>query len=293
MTAVRETPGEVDGDGTILDRGRAAMRVPVALLRELVDFLAIQGPGQSPQPPASFPPNLLSADVLDPVVIDLIKPITNASLKIEIAIRMGDDSSAIAIWATPTNAVLCTRLDSRFFDISGVTVSRLPDVLAETVVLRRPRFTAPTAIAVPSELMTEADRQREDPAKAREVLESGRDAFMNDLTSESIDYLVAFQAATTRRWRISTAWSTDRGYSTAELRGLDAGPYGQWTVQMAEVNETASMLFTPKGDGEMLAEFREVLPRYWINTALRSQGVEVLPTIPTNTDPPLASDPAA
>lgn len=283
----------VDGDvtksatgGIIFDRSRSQLRVPEALVNECLRFtqalslsLSI---GESKSAGAdkvraenSELVNRLRAarvivdDQLDPMAEDLLNVCSQASLIIKVNLSYAAESSTSTVWATPRQAVVSSSLDPHFAEFRPVDVAQLPVVLGELMVLRRPTFVGQSPVSVGTKAVAEAETQLADPEKAAATLEEA------GLSKEQAGLIIDFQGANVRRWRVSSSWSTDDGTETSELRGLDAGPSGQWLVAMTgNRDEPGQMTFTPQGSGDVVRALRSVLPRSWVGTPLRRQVAE-------------------
>lgn len=207
---------------------------------------------------------------LHPAAAEMLQVIASASMMVAVDVQYDGDSSVTTIWATPSRAVVTSTLDAELVDIEPVRVARLPETLSDLILLGRPDYTASEPIAVSALVVAAAERLGHEPIRARRSLEAG------GVDGDDIERLLAFQAPTTRRWRISSTWTTDGGQGMAELRGLDAGPQGQWLMELGgDGSPESELVFSPQGDGDILRALREVLPRYWVGTALNPKAVKV------------------
>ena len=116
---------------------------------------------------------------------------------------------------------------------------------------------------VNNQALVTAESKRRTPEEATKILvESG-------LEVDEAEKVLAFQGDAIRRWKISSLWSTDDGQQTSELRGLDAGPHGQWLMALVgSRDQNGQMSFTPQGHGQMMKSLRSILPKHWIGTPL-------------------------
>ena len=258
----------------ILDRSRRRLRLPLDLLPEALRHASDEGLA-SPLAAVRMETGGLMADGhLDPVATDLLRVMTAASLMVAVEVQQGGDESLATIWATPNRAVVTSSLDPTLVDVEPVRIGRLPDKLSELIVLEPPRAVADRPVRLLTALLADADTHRRDPAAFQRRLVDGgvleRDALR----------LWAFGAPATRRWRISSTWTTADGHQTAELRGLDAGSEGQWLIEMTgRRDHGGEMVFYPQGDGELLRALRHVLPRRWVGTALKLSPADAVPSV--------------
>ena len=202
---------------------------------------------------------------LDPVVAALLNVIADASLMLTIDVNYEGDASVTTIWATPHRAVVTSALDPELVDIHPVRLPRLPETLADVILHRPPDAVGDHPITVPTPAMTEAEAEaaRPDPGAAQAVLVAA------GVAADDAALVLALQAPSTRRWRISSTWATEEGQQMAHLRGLDAGPRGQWLIEATgHRGEPGLVRFLPQNDGDILRSLRAVLPRRWVGTAL-------------------------
>ncbi len=263
------------GGMPLLDRSRAQLRLPSDLVSESLRIAHAQSipdvsPDSMPDPPAAETVERLSASgimvdgAIDPVAWELLDVVNQASLMVAVDLRYMADSSVPTIWATPRAAVVSNSLDPDFVEFRPVPVSQLPQVLAQLIVLRSPRFIGDVPISISTQILSRAEKTREDD----------RDAAIELLTEGGLDadqavLVLDLQRDDVRRWRISSTWSTESGQEMVELRGLDAGPSGQWLQAMTGTeNGEGQITFTPQGHGEVMSAFRSVLPRNWMGTPL-------------------------
>jgi hypothetical protein len=203
---------------------------------------------------------------LDPIATTMLKVISGASLVVAVDVQLQGDSSLTTIWATPNRAVITTSLEPDLVDIQPVRLARIPETLSDVILLQQPQTTAEAPVSVSTMVMAAADTHRDDIEQARATLAAA------GLTELEVGRVLAFQSQSTRRWRISSTWATPDGQRMAELRGLDAGPNGQWLIEMTGARDQAGqMTFLPQGDGDVLRALRAVLPRQWVGTALNPQ----------------------
>ncbi|MEL6984345.1 MAG: hypothetical protein AAFO29_18100, partial [Actinomycetota bacterium] len=176
----------------------------------------------------------------------------------------GPDASAATIWATPRQAVVSNPIDPAQVELELVPVTQLPQILAQLVVLRSPDWVGDAAMSVGVETLSEAlGRSSRDEAIVV-LAEDGLD------TEQSL-LVLDLQLPDVRRWRISSSWSTETEPGGAELRGLDAGPSGQWleATTPGESDGPGLRTFTPLGHGEGMSALRAVLPRNWMGIPLK------------------------
>jgi hypothetical protein len=252
------------------------MRMPVELVAEALRQASDEGLA-SPLATVRMETGGLIADgELDPVAASLLQVVTAASLMVAVEVQLGGDNSLSTVWATPSRAVVTSTLDPLLVDIEPVRLGRLPDKLAELILLEPPRSVAERPIRLPTALLADADSNRHDPAAFRRRLIAG------GVAEADAGRLWAFEAPTTRRWRISSTWTTPDGQQRAELRGLDAGSEGQWLIEMmGRPDAGGQMFFVPQDDGQMLSALRGVLPRRWVGTALDIQPADAIQGIGT------------
>ena len=247
----------------IFDRSRSRLRLPAEILPEALR----QASGEGLASPIAIvrmeTGGIIVDGELDPLVTAMLRVIASASMMVAIDVQAHSDSSRTTIWATPNRAVITSSLEPELVDIRPVRIVRLPEMLSDIILLRPPEETAEQPLSLSTIVMAEADNLRAEPDKARAVLAAA------GLSDRELGYVLAFQAPSTRRWRISSTWATDTGPQMAELRGLDAGSSGQWLIEMTgHRDRPGTMTFTPQGDGGVLGALRQILPRRWVGTAL-------------------------
>jgi len=263
----------------ILDRSRAELRLPADLLAESLRIAYLERyqakfdrlPEDSEKPDDLTVKRLEGDGVfrdgkLDPIAFELLDVVNTASLTITVDLRFGSQSSVPGIWATPKLAVASSSLDPNYVEFFGAEVGQLTQLLAQHVVLRSPKFVAQAPISVNTKALVNAEAQRNNPEEALQILMDG------GLNNEQAQRVLVFQGDEVRRWRISSRWSTERAPEGAELRGLDAGPDGQWLLALTGTRaENGQMTFTPQGHGDMMKALRSILPRNWVGTPLSKQ----------------------
>lgn len=272
-----------DTDDIVFDRTRSRLRMPETLVNDCLRFNQALTMSRSVSDSksagtdkvladnAELASRLRSArvmtdDQLDPMAENLLNVCSQASLIIKVNLSFANETSASTVWATPREAVVSSSLDPSFAEFRPVDVAQLPLVLSELMVLRRPSFVGQSPVSVGTKAVAEAETQLNNPEKAIATLVSA------GLSGEQARLIIDFQGANVRRWRVSSSWSTDDGSESSELRGLDAGPSGQWLVAMTgNRNEPGQMTFTPQGAGEVVRALRSILPRSWVGIPLRRQ----------------------
>lgn len=269
-----ERTEDVQTGGTpLLDRSRAQLRLPSDLVSEGLRIAHIQSipdvdidlVATAPSPEAIErleEGGILVENKLDEVAFELLDIVNQASLMVAVDLRYLSDSSVPTLWATPRYAVVSSSIDPNFVEFRPVPVSQLPQVLAQLVVLRSPRFVGDVPISINSAILSEAEQAPDRDAALALLTEGGLDA-------DQAILVLDLQRQDVRRWRISSTWSTDEGTESADLRGIDAGPSGQWLVAMTEPSAgSGQMTFTPQGHGEVMSAFRSVLPKNWTGTPI-------------------------
>lgn len=205
---------------------------------------------------------ILSEGKLDQVAFELLDIVNQASLMVAVDLRFLADSSVPTLWATPREAVVSSSLDPNFVEFRPVPVSQLPQVLAQLIVLRSPKFIGDVPISINSQILSGAEQVEERDAAIALLTEGGLDA-------DQAVLVLDLQRQDVRRWRISSTWSTDDGVESADLRGIDAGPSGQWLVALTDPSGSqGQMTFAPQGHGEVMSAFRSVLPKNWTGTPI-------------------------
>lgn len=274
----RLTDAKADGVRTegaaILDRSRAQLRLPSDMVSETLRMAHVQSIPDVDRDASSERPSpetiarleaggILSDGTLDPVAFELLDVVNQASLVVAVDLRFKDDSSVPTVWSTPRRAVISSSLDPSYMEFRPVPVTQLPQVLGELIVLRTPEFIGDVPISISGQILSRA-----------ETLIDDREAAMNELVEGGLDLdqavlMLDLQRPDVRRWKIGSTWSTDDGQQGAELRGLDAGPSGQWLIGTtgSEENE-GQVTFNPLGHGEIMSAFRSVLPKNWMGTPL-------------------------
>ncbi len=200
--------------------------------------------------------------MLDPVAFELLDIVNQASMMVAVDLRYMADSSVSTLWATPRAAVVSSSLDPDYVEFRPVPVSQMPQVLAQLIVLRSPKFIGDVPISINTQILSNAEKA-ETRDEAIELLTEG------GLDPDQAVLLLDLQRENVRRWRISSTWSTDEGKQSADLRGIDASPSGQWLVAMTDPSGTqGQMTFAPQGHGEVMSAFRSVLPKNWTGTPI-------------------------
>lgn len=257
----------------LLDRSRAQLRLPSDLVSESLRIAHVQSiPDVDIDLSASAPTadavdrlgesGILVDGVLDPVAFELLNVVNQASMMVAVDLRYIADSSVATLWATPRDAVVSSSLDPNFVEFRPVPASQMPQVLAQLIVLRSPKFIGDVPISINTQILSQAEKA-ESREEAIEFLAEG------GLDSDQAVLLLDLQREDVRRWRISSTWSTDEGKQNADLRGIDAGPSGQWLVAMTDPSGThGQMTFAPQGHGEVMSAFRSVLPKNWTGTPI-------------------------
>lgn len=258
----------------MLDRSRAWLRLPTRLIADTLDLAHVQSmpavAGGVPDP--EFPEaidqleaaGIIADGVIDPVAQQLLEVVNQASLIVTIRLTFQDDESTATIWATPRFAVLSNTLGQGHIEYQPVSVSQLPQTLAQLIVLQSPRFVGDVLLEIDSSLLDQVTEQRDDVETASDLLiEAGLDA-------DQATILVDLQRDDARRWHITSQWSTEDGPLEAEMIGIDGGESGQWLItdEQSEESEQARVLYTPQGHGEVMSGFRGVLPKNWLGTPL-------------------------
>lgn len=222
----------------------------------------------APEPPSQNTVEKLEASgimvdgLLDPIAFELLDVVNQASLLVAVDLHYMDDSSVPTVWATPRRAVVSSSIDPDYIEFRSVPVTQLPQVLAELIVLRSPQFIGDVPLSISGQILNRA-KGLNDREKALAVLSEG------GLDPDQAVLALDLQRHDIRRWRITSTWSTGDGKETAELRGLDAGPSGQWLVGTTGPEEdSAQLTFNPQGHGETMSAFRTVLPKNWMGTPL-------------------------
>lgn len=269
-----DSPGDgrdpIDPGSVLLDRSRARMRVPTELFDEVLQLAptwmgsdADGGARRNRKPDrAQQFAALFDGDRLDPVAEELIGVVNRASLIVAVDVSYRDDSSAATVWATPRMAVASTGLDRAQTELGLIPVNQLPQFLAQLIVLRPAVHVADRPLSIDAH------------ALSRALAESDPDDAVDLLMAEGIDpdaahVLLRLHQPEARRWRISSSWSTESGPEEAELRGVDAGPDGQWLEATEGPGRIHGQhIFTPLDHGEGMSALREVLPRNWLGVPL-------------------------
>lgn len=285
----------------LLSRSRGQLRVAaddLAEVRRIANqrvFIDKHGalPDDVELPDLGVVERLVEANVLDmdgrfdPMAAELLNTINNASLTVTIDLHYGEELSINSIWATPKVAVVSDSFDADMFELRATDVGHLALVLEQLAVVRSPKLVGDHPISVNTEVLMSAERESRAEA-ARQILVDG------GLDNEQASFVRAFQGPNVRRWRIRSAWSVNTksvspgsansmyanggtsdndelgtAYESAELRGMDAGEYGQWLVAMTgNIHSHGQITFTPQGNGDILKSMRSVLPRRWIGQPL-------------------------
>ncbi|MEL7157366.1 MAG: hypothetical protein AAFN30_12300 [Actinomycetota bacterium] len=200
---------------------------------------------------------------LDPLVTAMLKVVDTASLVVAVNVMAHGDASLTTIYATPQRAVITSSLDPDLVDIVPVRVARMPETLSDIILVRQPESIGKAPIEIPADDVARAEQLRGKPDLARAVLAGA------GLDDDAVDVMLAVQNPGTRQWRITSTWAVDDDKSeTAELRGVDAGPSGQWLLDGAVDNGINMISLAPQGDGDVLRALRRVLPQFWVGRPL-------------------------
>jgi hypothetical protein len=257
----------------LLDRSRAQLRLPSDLVSESLRIAHVQSipdvdidlVATAPSPDAIDrldEGEILVGGKLDEVAFELLDVVNQASLMVAVDLRYLADSSVPTLWATPREAVVSSSLDPDFVEFRPVPVSQLPQVLAQLIVLRSPKFIGDVPISINSQILSDAEQAPDRESAIAIMTEGGLDA-------DQAVLVLDLQRPDVRRWRISSTWSTEDGTQSADLRGIDAGPSGQWLVAMTDPSGAqGQMTFAPQGHGEVMSAFRSVLPKNWTGTPI-------------------------
>lgn len=268
-----ESTAPADPGAPLLDRSRARLRLPADLLAPALDLAEVESMVRVELRPASQTAtaeqvgrlaNLMAGDHLDPIAVEVLQVVNKASLMVAVDLSYGPDASAATIWATPRQAVVSNPIDPTLVELEMAPVNQLPQILAQLVVLQSPSWVGDGAMSVGVDTLSEALGQ------------SSRDGAIGVLARDGLDteqslLILDLQLPEVRRWRISSSWSTENDPEGAELRGLDAGPSGQWLESTTPSQEGQQGLrtFTPLGHGEGMSALRAVLPRNWMGIPLK------------------------
>jgi hypothetical protein len=259
----------------LLDRSRCQLRLPANLVTECLRFAhalkysrsGIQGTGAADSELVKQlrAAGVIVGDDLDRQAAELLRIANQASLIITVELRYGADTSSSTVWATPRQAIVSSSIDPAYAEFRPVDVLQLPHVLSEVMVARPPAHIGEAPISVATQAVAEAEAVLDQPPQAIKILtEAG-------LSGEQAQRVLDFQEPTVRRWRINSSWSTDQGQDSAELRGIDAGPNGQWLVAMTGKREDRGQLtFTPQGHGDIMRAIRSLMPKGWVGTPLKN-----------------------
>lgn len=247
----------------ILDRSRSRLRIPANILPEALHQVA----GRRLASPVAVvrmeSGGIMVDGDLDPLVTAMLKVIDAASLVVAVNVMAHGDSSLTTIHATPQRAVITSSLDPDLIDVAPVRVARMPETLSDIILVRQPESIGTRPIEIPAADVARAEQVRGTPDLARAVLAGA------GLDDEAVDVMLAVQNPGTRQWRITSTWAVDDDNSdSAELRGIDAGPSGQWLLHGSNDGETDIISLTPQGDGDVLKALRGVLPQYWVGRPL-------------------------
>jgi hypothetical protein len=264
----------------VLDRSTAQLRLPMSAADDVLrlalelslagndDRLVAASSGDVGQ--SLVEAGILDDSGLDPVAAELLDVVNTASLIITVDLTYGDDASTSTIWATPRRAVASSSVDPEAIHYRHVPITQLPQVLAELVVLRSPQFVGDVPISINGPILAKVDV--DDTDDAIEQLTSG------GLDGDQAVIMLDLQRPNVRRWHMRSTWSTETGPESTELRGLDAGPSGQWLIaSTAPEMERGQLTFTPQGHGEVMSAFRSVLPRNWLGRPLNPPPSEEQP----------------
>lgn len=247
----------------IFDRSRSRLRIPSTILSEALQQVS----GTRLATPVAVvrmeSGGIMANGALDPLVDAMLRVIEGASLSVSVQVTAHGDSSLTTMYATPQRAVIASSLDPDLVDISPVRIPRMPETLSDIILLRPPESTGERPIEVPSEVMAQAEKLKSHPDKARDAFRSA------GLGDGDVEVLIAIQNPGSRQWRITSTWSVDdNAVDAAELRGVDAGPAGQWLLSGRLDEERGRYHLQPQGDGELLRALRGALPKYWVGRPL-------------------------
>lgn len=270
-----EPRAPVDPGLPLLDRSRGRLRLPAELMADALELAHAQAMAHLGARALSDigsaetlgrMAGVMDGEQLDPIAVELLEVVNQASLLVAVDVSYGPDSSAATIWATPRRAVCSNSIDPTQMELELMPVSQLPQVLAQLIVVQRPAFVGDGPMSVGVQTLSEA------------LGRPSRDEAVEVLAGDGLDrtqslLLLDLQLPEVRRWRINSSWSTEDGPDESELRGLDAGPNGQWleTTTAGDGSAQGLRTLTPLGHGEAMSALRSVLPRNWMGTPLKQR----------------------
>ncbi len=198
--------------------------------------------------------------ILDPLAYQIFSTIKNASLVVKVEIEIDVRTSTTDLWATTTRGVRGHSLDSITTDYQPIATERIPQILADLIVLRRPKQMGTAPISISSEILLEAQRKRPVAEAALSILTKG------GLSDRQADLILKFHGKNARRWKISTTWSTDDSQEQSELYGVDAGNEGQWlAAKTGSEDRPGQLTYTPISTTEITKGIRKIMPRNWVS----------------------------
>ncbi len=210
--------------------------------------------------------DVLVDDGIDPMAEAMLSVVNQASLMISLDLHYGSDTSHRTIWATPRQAVVSNEVEANLVELQPADVGQLPFVLHQMMLAGSPRFVGPAPISIATEAVVKSEKlvaQGQADEATSALTEAG-------LSEEQARIVLSFEPSQVRRWRIASAWSTDSGQESRELRGIDADTNGQWLVAMtgSRGEDRGQITFTPQGHGDIMRSLRAVLPRVWLGRPL-------------------------
>ncbi len=258
------------------DRSQSRLRMPTAIVAETLRIVnnlsfpdtSIEGIENLDQHVVDvlIDNQVLIDDGIDPMAEVMLGVINQASLMISLDLHYGPDTSHRTIWATPRQAIVSNEVEANLVELRPADVSQLPFVLHQMMLAGSPRFVGAAPISIATEAVVKAEKlvAQGQAAEATDILtEAG-------LSEEQARIVLSFEPGRVRRWRIASAWSTERGQESRELRGIDADSNGQWLVAMtgSSGEDRGQITFTPQGHGDIMRSLRAVLPRVWLGRPL-------------------------
>jgi hypothetical protein len=210
-------------DRPTIDYELGSISVPRTLMPSL---LAAQVSRRQVPPPELASSDLVASGRLDPLVISLLRVMTDPDLVLSVESRAAGELRLVTFWRCGTRAVAGYTGPGRRFHISLASTQFLPFHLAQAVSLvpcPQPQYTG--RFTVPRNVLSSARRQAASaPGSAAEELVAA------GISAEWSDRLVAAFLLQRNRWAIESV-SLAAMRATSSLAVLDAGHAGFWRLR--------------------------------------------------------------
>jgi len=192
----------------------------------------------------------------------LLTIINKASLEVQIDIQIGSQISSSFIWATSSRAVRANSLDGINIDLQPIAAERVPQTITDFIVIARSDTDGESPIAISYEIIKAVKRLGK--ARTLEAFQSG------GLDETSAQTLTEFLGNNSRKWKITSTWSTENANESSSIQGIDAGEKGHWLIGHTGTDENpGQMNYTPLTQSDITKSLRSVMPKMWSTKPVR------------------------